>query len=332
MRRYIGYEATGSISGIFDYNEMDYRIRTNQWSYSVGPPPPGLYSFTTFTFTNGGQTGPTGPSLATLLSSYNTGTNPWLNNTSYFNTSTGIQLWTAPATATYRIEARGAAGGLSTDSVSGGAGAEMIGNFALTSGEIIKILVGQMGLTGNGSTRGGGGGGGTFVTRQNNTILVIAGGGGGGGNNPSTGLAASTGTSGVNGELSTNGGGNRGAGGTSGGGGGGGDWASGGAGYSGDGSTNVSSQGGSTVPRAYLNGGSGGLRPTVWADTTDGGFGGGGWAYAGGAGGGGYSGGGGGGWSNAGGGGGGGSINNGSAQSNASGVSTGHGRVIITLL
>jgi hypothetical protein len=330
MRRYIGYEATGSISGIFDYNEMDYRVRTNQWSYATAAA--GLYSFTTFTFTNGGQTGPTGPSLATLLSSYNTGANPWLNNTSYFNTSTGIQLWTVPTTATYRIEARGAAGGISTDSISGGAGAEMIGNFALTSGEIIKILVGQMGLAGNGSSRGGGGGGGTFVTRQNDTILVIAGGGGGGGNNPSTGLAASTGTSGVNGELSTNGGGNRGAGGTSGGGGGGGDWASGGAGYSGDGSTNVSSQGGSTVPRAYLNGGSGGLRPTVWADTTDGGFGGGGWAYAGGAGGGGYSGGGGGAWSLAGGGGGGGSINNGSTQSNTSPASTGHGRVIITLL
>ena len=52
---------------------------------------------------------------------------------------------------------------------------------ALTAGETLHILVGQMGTS---SSSGSGAGGGTFVTRfphnTNASILVIAGGGGGG--------------------------------------------------------------------------------------------------------------------------------------------------------
>jgi hypothetical protein len=38
-----------------------------------------LYPFTTFTFTSGGTSGRNGPSLATLINSYNGSTYPWLN-------------------------------------------------------------------------------------------------------------------------------------------------------------------------------------------------------------------------------------------------------------
>jgi len=87
-------------------------------------------------------------------------------------------------------------GGSLTLSGQGGFGAQITGNFMLTQGEIIEILVGQPGLwgshtqsTGSG-TMVGGGGGGSFVLRApynaNTSILAIAGGGGGavwGGNN-----------------------------------------------------------------------------------------------------------------------------------------------------
>ena len=92
--------------------------------------------------------------------------------------SNGIQLWTVPHTGEYRIEAIGAPGGRSEDSVTekGGRGARMIGNFTLTKNEIIRILVGQKGAT---KLKTAGGGGGTFVVRENNKPLIIAGGGGG---------------------------------------------------------------------------------------------------------------------------------------------------------
>ena len=95
--------------------------------------------------------------------------------------TSGIQLWTVPYTGEYRIEAIGAAGGYGEDSVikNGGRGARMIGNFNLTKGEIIHILVGQQGERGWSNIKTSGGGGGTSVVRANNTPLIIAGGGGG---------------------------------------------------------------------------------------------------------------------------------------------------------
>ena len=92
--------------------------------------------------------------------------------------SGGIQLWTVPRTGKYRIEAIGASGGYSEDSIikSGGRGARIIGNFILTKDEIIYVLVGQKGHS-NQKTAGGGGG--TFVVRGNKKPLIIAGGGGG---------------------------------------------------------------------------------------------------------------------------------------------------------
>mgnify|MGYP001214236997 CR=1 FL=1 len=59
----------------------------------------GLYSFTTHTFTNCGETGKNGPTLATCTGAapgYGTGSN-WWNNTAYFSMITrGFQYWTIP--------------------------------------------------------------------------------------------------------------------------------------------------------------------------------------------------------------------------------------------
>ncbi len=153
-----------------------------------------LFPLTTFTFTSAGGSGHLGQSLATFLAhaDYNTSTYSWLNDTDYFNVTTndgtypaGIQLFTIPSTGTYRIEARGAHGGsVGTTAYTGGIGAKSRGDFDLTQGEKLEILVGHSGSNRNASTWGGAcGGGGTFVVKEGASvagdILVIAGGGGG---------------------------------------------------------------------------------------------------------------------------------------------------------
>ncbi len=275
----------------------------------------GLYAFTTATFSPGGQTGRTGPSLSQARNGVSgPEVNEWKNNTEFFNTTNGIQLWTVPLTGTYRIEAWGAQGGGAT--ASGGRGARMRGDFALTEGEVIRILVGQQGTKTSTYSSGGGG---TFVVRTpyntNPSILVIAGGAGGQSSTVSAGGHGTTSTNGNNGATNT--------GGTDGQGGGGntsGTQSQGGAGFFGNGigaSGNILSQ-------SFVNGGTGGSVSLV------GGFGGGGGATASsgrGGGGGGYSGGAGSrsGWS-----GGGGSFNSGTNQSNSAGVRSGSGQISIT--
>ena len=256
-----------------------------------------------------------------------------------------LQSFIAPTTGNYVITAYGAQGG-SYCGNNGGNGAEMQGTFALTSGRIIKILVGQQ----TAQMGYGGGGGGTFVIDSITGPLVIAGGGGGaycGG----AGSPGNTGTGGINGT-----GGAQGTGGDNGGGGGGGSGygGAGGGGYCGNGgnaSTPYCGGGtgfngcgngadGNCSPctgsggQSYLNGGAGGSS-TCYPSNGDGGYGGGGASLNGnnsGAGGGGYSGGGGGGYggSNNGYGGGGGSFNGGNNQTNISGVQTSSGKVVIT--
>jgi len=131
-----------------------------------------LYYFTTYTFTNCGQTGHTGPSLSTCKTWYQTNSNAsssaWRDDTDYFNMEVnGIQLWTVPEDDTYRIEVWGAQGAFITGSssyiygneVGGGKGARMRADFDLSQGEKIKILVGQMGRGGFAASGGGGAGG-----------------------------------------------------------------------------------------------------------------------------------------------------------------------------
>lgn len=323
-RRYLGgLLSTASIgtpySCIWTAQQQFIQIGQDNW------PGLALYAFTNATFTPGTQVGKTGPDLATARTGLTgTGTDTWKTNTAYFNTSSGIQLWTVPTSGIYRIEVWGAQGGagIGGGGYSGGFGARMRGDFVLTAGVVIKILVGQ-----TGDVSYGGGGGMTAVATNTNTPLIVA----GGGNTTSpwsavlshavtttSGLAASNGTA---------------AGGTNGDGGVGGNALAGGAGFAGDGG--ASSCGSTTAPLSFVNGGTGGQ-----TCNSIGGFGGGaasdGCCQGASAGGGGYSGGGGGNSSSFTGGAGG-SYNIGANPDNSAGntgtaILSGNGKAIITRL
>ncbi len=273
---------------------------------------------TSYTFTTGGQTGSSGPSQATMDAAYS-GTNLDGNVT----VTGGIQYWTVPASGNYSIEAFGAQGYGSF----GGRGAHIYGEFSLTAGTVLKILVGQqappyLSFPATTYDHQYGGGGGSFVTDASNNPFVIA--GGGGGNHGTAyvtscdGQISQNGASGANGSLV-------GAGGT---GGQGGLQAS-----SADGGGGLLTNGdGLAGGIAFVNGGEGGF------DEGFGGFGCGGgtssWNNYRGGGGGGYSGG--GGANNSASccpaGGGGGSYNGGINPVEIAGVQLGDGQVVITSL
>ncbi len=252
------------------------------------------------------------------------------------NYSGSFDIWTVPTGVTdITIEAHGAAGGYKSGSGggNGGRGAVITGDFSVTPGDTIKLLVGQRGngsstcCGDNGNQSAAGGGGGTFIWVEgtsDTTLMIAAGGGGGAGKQETdTTLANASLTTAGNGAGS-----NGGAGGTAGTGGalGFNNWSGGGAGWIGNGTTPY---GGYTPfdPTYY---GSGGTAYNTYSG--DGGYGGGGGGGWGGGGGGGYSGGGGGGWSNpAHWGGGGGSYNAGTNQfASWTPTSTGNGMVIIS--
>ena len=287
----------------------------------------GLYRFTTATFQGTGSN-PDGPSLSQARSGLSGGeTSQWKNDTNFFNTQSGRMLWTVPADGTYRIQAEGARGGYPRG---GGYGTRMRGDFTLTEGEQIRIVVGQQGNTQGhpwGGTQGTGGGG-TYVARSpynsNGNILVVAGAGGAGCGTPwcnQGGDSANTGTSG-NGPGGAGSGGNGGSG----------YWGGSGAGFFGDGHT-PSGTPSSQRSKSFTNGSRGGRGPNSWGGNNAwGGFGGGGGSGLAGGGAGGYSGGGGGTWSSQLRGGGGGSRNNGSNQSNSRSNRGGNGVVYVELL
>ena len=211
-----------------------------------------------YTFTNAGATGRNGPTPEQLIVEYN-GTN--LQGSVSAGFQPGYQKWTVPATGTYVIEAVGARGG-SQPNKSPGYGSFMKGDFNLTTGQELTILVGQMGIDTSTSSSGAGGGGGTFVVADsNNTPLIVAGGGSGAGGDKH-GSDASTNTSGFNGSGSPSAGGANGSGGQGHHGGGGGGFLS-----SGTGDHNLEG-------KSFQLGGTGG------DGAKDGGFGGGGSTYS----------------------------------------------------
>ena len=281
-------------------------------------------------FTNCSATGTNGPTQSNCNTAY---ASTDLNGE--VSVSNGIQSWIVPANATYTIVAYGAQGG----GPQGGLGAKISGQFTLSAGEVIKILVGQQGEKEDTYDRNASGGGGTFVTKSphndNNSILVIAGGGAGAFVDPGNqNHHGQTGTSGANGFTGTGG-------------------SSGGAasnpsscalasasGFTSNGYIGLCGTSGGVVAKSYTNGGVGGMSGYGECYSTSGGFGGAGGAgrchadtYACG-GGGGYSGGGhmyvfrqnviSNAWA-----GGGGSYNNGSNTSNTAGNNSGHGKVTI---
>lgn len=149
-----------------------------------------LYSFTTFTFTNGNSIGNTGPTISQL--NYSSVGNSWVSDTNYFSVQTrGIQLWTVPQTASYNITVAGASGGNNYSGTTGnigGAGALLTTTVSLTQGQQLAIVVGQRGgdrsnVNSSGfALTGASGGGGTFVYDLANVVYyAVAGGGGGAG-------------------------------------------------------------------------------------------------------------------------------------------------------
>ena len=302
----------------------------------------------TLTFTNAGATGRNGPTQNQINTAYSGTT---LESKVTINTQ-GIQEWTVPATTTYTIDAYGANGGGGSGYL-GGLGARMKGDFDLTAGDVIKIVVGQTGLAvTSSSNNGGGGGGGTYVMKStyNNdaSVLVIAGGGGGGSNFQTNQSSIYQGQSSTSGGSTKNSGG-----GTNGSGGGivtddcclgaydgasAKEGAAGGGGLLTDGTDSNNDSGG----HAFVNGsvgGTGNRSTSSYTDNTNrghGGFGGGGGArwdnVVRSGGGGGYSGGQGGGAYGHTAGGGGGSKNTGSNQTNTANARSGHGQVIITYI
>jgi len=246
-----------------------------------------LYTFGSAVFNDGGIRGSVGPSQAQAIAALTiTGYSAWKNDTSLFQVTNGIQRWTVPEDGTYRIQADGAA----NPSSQGGYGALIRGDFTLTNGTFLYMIVGQRPKSTLAAEHSGSGG--SFVVKETGAasvvgdILVIAGAGGSGhvagyANSISSANATANGNPGYGagaGAAGTNGSG--GANNPSGGGGGGGFLTDGGTS-----STMVS------TAKSWKNGGAGGVRD----GTYEGGFGGGGQhGNTHGGGGGGYSGGGGG--------------------------------------
>lgn len=297
----------------------------------------GLYAQQSYTFTSAGATSSIGPTQAQINTAYAA-----TNLAGMVVSNNGIQSWTVPVSGNYRISALGSQGG----GADGGKGALIEGDFVLTAGDVLRIVVGQQGLTLPTEPNSCGGGGGTYVmkgpTNNVSDIAVIAGGGGGSPASYTISRHASISTSGnwgagasnTDGAPGTNGmGGNKGISANTQ------DRAAGGGGMYGDGQSTAqpgfigAANGGS----AFINGSWGGTNNTTGVP---GGFGGGGavWTtgHKGGGGGGGYSGGGGGQTNgsntNTHSGGGGGSFNNGTNQVNVISNATGDGRVIISEL
>ena len=143
-------------------------------SFTLNPPAhAALYTFNSHTFTNCTATGNTGPTQTQCRSAYTT---TWDESDSNFTVVNGIQIWTVPASGTYRIRANGATGGGYAGG-NYGYGASIQGDFTLSQGETLSILVGQQGIASGGGYAQGGGGG-SFVIRKDLSILAIAGGGG----------------------------------------------------------------------------------------------------------------------------------------------------------
>lgn len=160
----------------------------------TSPAPSELYSFTSFTFNTGGQTGHTGGTLAQFKGNYDTSTYSWLNDTSFFNVTTnGFQQWTVPSTGSYQFVVTGAGGGQggresnNNDTVTAGKGAKLTFTRTLTQSDVLYIAVGHAGESGASSAScglgAGAGGGGTFIyDNTNSQLIAVAGGGGGAGN------------------------------------------------------------------------------------------------------------------------------------------------------
>jgi hypothetical protein len=155
-------------------------------SSAVTPVNPVLFAFTTFTFNTANAIGRgvtrIGPTRAELGSNGGYSSENWYS--SYFAMEiNGIQEWTVPESATYRITCKGAQGGAAGSANGDGARpTQMRGDFNLAYGDVLRIVVGQKGddtgLAARVST-GGGGASAVWLKNSDTEPLIMAGGGGG---------------------------------------------------------------------------------------------------------------------------------------------------------
>jgi hypothetical protein len=147
-----------------------------------------LYAFSSHTFTNAGATGRLGPTIAQVRSAYSSVA--WTQNNDYLSMTTqGIQQWKVPSDGTYRITTAGAKGGQTA-----GQGGILRADYVLTQGQVLNLVVGQIGGNDPGGA-GAGGGGGSFVYSGaigSNGLLIAAGGGGGMDDGGGSGYSASS--------------------------------------------------------------------------------------------------------------------------------------------
>ena len=107
-----------------------------------------------YTFTSCGATASLGPTQLQVNNAYLS-----TNLSGQVISNNGIQTWTVPTSGLYRIAAHGAQGG----GADGGKGAIIEGDFNLTAGDVLRIVVGQQGITLTSEPNSCGGGGGATV-------------------------------------------------------------------------------------------------------------------------------------------------------------------------
>ena len=146
-------------------------------------PTSSLFTFSSFTFTNAGAQGASGPSLGQCQTAYSG--QSWL--ASYFSCVNGYQSWTIPTTKSFTIQCCGAGSTIREGGTSGARGCGALLSFStqLIQGRRLKFVVGQPGLNSSSASVGSGGCGATYIEYEtgSNTntynILAVAGGGAG---------------------------------------------------------------------------------------------------------------------------------------------------------
>lgn len=127
-----------SSTGYFEYFDNS----SSAWKNIIDPSQ--IYNFSgTITFNNCGATGRMGPSLFQARSTYTSQPfqSIWLNNLNLFNVEQGAQYWVVPKTGNYIITTAGAGRARQHD----GQGAIIQSTHTLYAGELLRIIVGQLG-------------------------------------------------------------------------------------------------------------------------------------------------------------------------------------------
>jgi hypothetical protein len=271
-----GTPLTGLVSG------NTYYLRNSNSGLGSAP----AYSFTTATFTNAGAVGAAGPTSAAVQSAYSTAGYTWAAANVSQGAFQGYQDWVVPANGIYEFEVRGAGGRSPSNSGAGAGGAIVKGRVSLTKGEIITIVVGQLGSNAGVDGVYPGSSGGTFVVRKTGNVPLLVAGAGASAVNGQTAPATAITTAGASGQYA---GGTNGSGGIaaadSAGGAGGGFLTAGGSGYGGGGGSFANGLVGGNGTSGGSGGGTGGFGGGGGGDGSVRGGAGGGGGYSGGAGG-----------------------------------------------